>query len=208
MCKYYGYIRVSTNEQNTGRQENALKQYSDDNNIKFKCIFKDKKSGKDFNREQYQMLKENIKAGDILVIKELDRLGRNMEMIKEEWNDFVRIGVNVIILDNPELSTLNKSDLEKKLIGEIVFSLLSYLAEKERIKIQTRVKEGIENAKINGTKSGKAIGRPVTTLPTEFKKYYDRWTNKEITGVEFAKLLQVGRTTLYRYIDLYKKRAD
>ena len=208
MCKYYGYMRVSTNEQNTGRQETALNEYGKENNIKFTKIYKDKKSGKNFERAEYQELKEKIKAGDILVIKELDRLGRDMDMIKEEWNELANKNVNVIILDNEMLSTLNKTDADKKLISNIVFEILSYLAQKEREKLVTRVKEGIQNAKKNGTKSGKPIGRPETELPKDFEKYYKKWTDKEIKGTEFAKLLQIGRATLYRYIDLYKAQNN
>jgi len=201
----YGYIRVSTQAQDTKRQEIALKEYAKENKIKYKAIYTDRQTGKNFDRLQYKMLKEQINPGDILVIKELDRLGRNMDKIKNEWNYFSKLNVSVVILDNPILTTLNKSDLEKRLISDIVFSLMSYLAEKERIKIVSRVKEGLQKAKEYGTKSGIPIGRPGIVLHKDFEKYYRQWQLKKITAIEFSKLLGIHRSSLYRHINFYKE---
>ena len=131
MKKLYGYARVSTREQNLDRQIEELKKYG----IEERDIITDKQSGKDFNRNGYKTLKESLlRKGDTLVIKELDRLGRDMEQIKQEWRALEEAGINLIVLDNPILNTEGKTDLEKKLISNIVFELLSYMAEKERQK--------------------------------------------------------------------------
>ena len=123
MKKLYGYARVSTREQNLDRQIEELKKYG----IEERDIITDKQSGKDFNRNGYKTLKESLlRKGDTLVIKELDRLGRDMEQIKQEWRALEEAGINLIVLDNPILNTEGKTDLEKKLISNIVFELLSY----------------------------------------------------------------------------------
>ncbi|MDZ5149285.1 recombinase family protein, partial [Clostridium perfringens] len=149
MKKLYGYARVSTREQNLDRQIEELKKYG----IQERDIITDKQSGKDFNRNGYQTLKESLlRKGDTLVIKELDRLGRDMEQIKQEWRALEEAGINLIVLDNPILNTEGKTDLEKKLISNIVFELLSYMAEKERQKIRQRQAEGIKIAQEQGKK--------------------------------------------------------
>ena len=125
--KLYGYARVSSKEQNLDRQIEALKEYG----VNERDIITDKQSGKDFNREGYKTLKEQLlRSGDVLVIKELDRLGRNMAQIKEEWNDLQAKEINIVVIDTPILNTEGKSNLEKPLISNIVFELLSYMAEK------------------------------------------------------------------------------
>ena len=121
----YGYARVSTKEQNEDRQIETLTKFG----VEKKYIKVDKASGKDFNRPKYQLLKNEIlRTGDTLVIKELDRLGRNMEEIKKEWQDLSNMGIDIVIIDSPILNTDNKTDLEKNLISNIVFELLSYMA--------------------------------------------------------------------------------
>lgn len=200
MNKSYGYVRVSTKEQNLDRQLYAMNEYEQSNCIKFDKIFKDKRSGKNFNRKDYQLMKEVIKTGDTLVIKELDRLGRDMDGIKAEWNELSAKGVQIVIMDCEMLSTKGKSDIEQKLISNIVFELLSYMAQKEREKLQIRVKEGLARAKAKGVK----LGRPSRTLPDNFEKYYRKWKSKEINQDEFAKLLNTCRMTIYRYIKFYE----
>ena len=128
----FGYARVSSQEQNLDRQIQALSKYGIDE----RDIITDKISGKDFNRQGYVMLKTQIlRRGDTLAVKELDRLGRNYEQIKDEWRELQQSGIDIVILDMPILDTREKSDLEKSLIANIVFELLAYLAEKERCKI-------------------------------------------------------------------------
>ena len=198
MKNIYAYIRVSTKEQNTDRQHEALKQYAESNNIEYRTIFEDRASGKDFERPQYKILKETVNTGDTIIIKELDRLGRNFMDTPKELQYFFERGIKVIILDTPLVSTGdNKLDYT---INNMLINFLSYIADKEREKIQGRVIEGLRNAKAKGIK----LGRPGRTLPKDFKKYYSKWKDSEITGVEFAKLLNISRATLYRHIKEYE----
>ena len=198
MNNVYAYIRVSTKEQNTDRQQEALKEYAATSSIKYKAIFEDRASGKDFDRSQYIALKEIVKPGDTIIIKELDRLGRNFMDTPKELQYFFERGIKVIILDTPLVSTGdNKLDYT---INNMLINFLSYIADKEREKIQCRVIEGLKNAKDKGIK----LGRPTRSLPKEFNKYYSKWKNKEVTGVEFAKLLNISRATLYRHIKEYE----
>lgn len=189
--KIFGYARVSTKEQNLSRQIEAIKNYGVDE----RDIFTDKESGKDFNREQYILLKKMLRLGDTIVIKELDRLGRDMSGIKSEWNYFLENGINIIILDMPILNTTNKSNLEKKLISDIVLSLLSYLAEKERMKIRERQKEGIAIAKADG----KYKGRKKKTI-NGFTEIYNEWKNGKITALKACEKLGISSPTFYRRI--------
>ena len=199
---YYGYVRVSSREQNEGRQIDALKKYEVDKRVTFETIFIDKASGKNFERLQYKALKKLVLPGDVIVIKELDRLGRNedYEEIKKELIYFNNRNIKVVILDLPVFNIDDPS--LNKLLNNLVIELLSYIAHKEREKIIQRVNEGLKRAK----QQGKKLGRPKRTLPKEFEKYYIKWQSKEINGVEFAKLLNISRTTLYRYIKLYRSK--
>ena len=196
--KTYGYVRVSTREQNTDRQHEALKEYVTANNIKFDVTFEDRMSGKNFNRPQYNALKEIAVKGDTIIIKELDRLGRNYIDTPKELQYFFERGIKVIILDTPLIAT-GDTKLDYT-INNMLIGFLSYIADNEREKIQSRVKEGLINAKAKGVK----LGRPERVLPKDFKKYYIKWKAKEVTAVEFAKLLNVCRMTLYRYIKEYE----
>ncbi|MCD3234308.1 recombinase family protein [Clostridium botulinum D/C] len=204
MKKIYGYLRVSTLEQNTGRQREALKRYEKENNIKIDCIFEDKASGKNFNRPQYKVMKELAKKGDTIIVKELDRLGRNYDEIKAELSQFNLLGIKIVILDLPIMNV--EDDTLNSLLNNLVIELLSYIADRERIKIVSRIREGLKNAKQNGTKSGKNIGRPSITvdeLPKDFEKYYKKVIKKQITKNDMAKILGISRMTLYRYIKMF-----
>ena len=199
MNKFYGYIRVSTQNQDIKRQEISIDNYCKKNNINLETVFIDKATGRNFKRSQYDLLKNTVKPKDTIIIKELDRLGRDMEGLKDEWNYFINRDINLIIIDMPILNTDNKNQLEKRLISDIVFTLLSYLAEKEIENRSQRVKEGMKIAKEKGTE----IGRPnfeVEDLPYNFVKYYDMWSKKLITATEFSRLVNVSRSTIYRYI--------
>lgn len=191
--KIYGYARVSTKEQNLDRQLLVLKEFG----IKERDIITDKQSGKDFNRKGYLTLKENLlREGDTLVIKELDRLGRNYDEIKQEWHDLEGIGVDMVVIDTPIVNTKGKSDLEKKLISNIVFELLSYMAEKERLKIKQRQAEGIAAAKAKGKK----FGRPAIEYPSNWNEVYGAWKNEEITAVKAMELLQLKKNSFYKLV--------
>ncbi|KEH87230.1 resolvase [Clostridium novyi A str. BKT29909] len=193
MNKTYGYCRVSSREQNLDRQTKALVKYGVDE----RDIITDKASGKDFNRQGYITLKEQLlREGDTLVIKELDRLGRDMEMIKEEWHDLISKGINIIVIDTPMLNTTNKTDLEKNLISNIVFELLAYMAEKEREKIKQRQREGIATAKNKGVK----FGRPSIEIDDNFKNIYKQWKDGKIKAVEAMELTGLTKATFYRKV--------
>ena len=197
MKKTYGYARVSSKEQNLDRQIQALKEY----NVNERDIVTDKQSGKDFNREGYNTLKNSLlREGDILVIKELDRLGRNMDQIKKEWHDLERLGINIVVIDNPILNTAGKTDLEKKLISNIVFELLSYMAQKERDKIRQRQREGIKAAK----EKGKHLGRPKAEYPSNWNEVYEGWSKGKYTGVKAMELLDLKKNTFYKLVHDYE----
>lgn len=195
--KTFGYARVSTKEQNLDRQIEVLRAYG----IADRDIITDKQSGKDFNREGYATLKNSLlREGDILVLKELDRLGRDMEQIKDEWNQLIKAGVDIVVLDTPILNTTNKGNLEKSLISNIVFELLSYMSEKERQKIKQRQAEGIAIAKSKGVK----LGRPTVKYPSDWEKVYKLWKNKEITAVKAIELLQLKKNSFYKLVKDYE----
>lgn len=193
MKKIYGYARVSSKEQNLDRQIESLKRYG----VEERDIITDKQSGKDFNREGYITLKNSLlREGDILVIKELDRLGRNMDQIKQEWQELEKLGVNIVVLDNPVLNTEGKTDLERKLIGNIIFELLTYMAQKEREKIKQRQREGIDAAKA----LGKHLGRPRAIYPDNWSEVYPKWKKGEIKAVEAMELMGLKKNTFYNLI--------
>jgi len=196
--KTYGYIRVSTKEQNLDRQREAMLDYG----VNERDIIEDKQSGKDFNREGYQTLKNSLlRQGDTLVIKELDRLGRNMDMIKTEWHELQNMSIDIIVLETPILNTKSKSDLEKKLISNIVFELLSYMAEKERLKTRARQAEGIANAKKNGKYKGRK-----KIINENFVPVYKQWKAGNITAVKAMEELGMKTNTFYRRVKEYEAK--
>jgi DNA invertase Pin-like site-specific DNA recombinase len=187
----YGYIRVSSKEQNPARQEDALLKAG----VEKDYIFMDKLSGKDFDRPEYQLVKRLLKEDDVLFIKDLDRLGRNHRMIKEEWKEITMdIGADIVVLDMDLLDTRKFKNGMEELISNIVLELLSYMAEKEREKINKRQAEGIKKARQNGIH----LGRPKIEVDN-FEYYYDQVYNKEqMTAVEAMEELDVSKSTFYR----------
>lgn len=199
----FGYIRVSSKEQNPERQIKALKDYEKE--LKNENIYMDKQSGKNFNRKEYQELKKILRQGDTLIVKELDRLGRNKEMIKDELDWLNDKGVRVKILNIP--TTLIELPEENawviKMVNNILIEVLGAIAEEERIKIRERQKEGIAIAK----KQGKYKGRKPKELPKNFPSLYNRWKEGSITAVEFTKLLGYkSRNTTYKKIRQYEEK--
>lgn len=192
--RMFGYARVSTTDQHLDRQIEALLKYG----VAERDIITDKFSGKDFNRKGYLTLKEHIlRSGDILVIKELDRLGRNYEQVKDEWRELQKLGVDIVIIDMPLLNTAEKSNLEKSLIANIVFELLAYTAEKERQKIKVRQAEGIKVARSKGIH----FGRKKTEIPKNFSEECRKWLNGEQTAIETMRRLGVKKTTFYKLVN-------
>ena len=193
----YGYIRVSTKEQNIDRQLNCMYTQGLDS----KNIFIDKQSGKDFDRNEYQKLKNMLKSGDLLIIKSIDRLGRNYDMIIEEWRTLVNIlNVDIQVLDMPLLDTRAEGrNLIGKFISDIVLQILSFVAENERDNIKLRQAEGIRIAK----EKGKHLGRPKIILPNNFKNIANKYKNKEITLAEALSALNMNRSSFYKNLKSY-----
>jgi len=205
--KIWGYVRVSTREQSCERQRSEIEAYAVANGLKIDRIFEEKASGKNFDdRPIWQSLKlTTMRAGDIMVITEIDRLGRNYEQIKDEYREIEKLGVDIVVLENDLLSTRGKTDLERKLISDIVFSLLSYVSEKERQKLRSRQAEGIAIARAAGKYRGR---KPISVPADEFDRVYTRWKNKEITAVKGMKLLGVKRDVFYRLVREQREREE
>lgn len=187
----YGYARVSSTDQNEDRQLIALHQAGVDD----KFIFIDKQSGKDFNRPQYQKLLRKLKAGDLLYIKSIDRLGRNYEEIQVQWRILTKEkGVDICVIDMPLLDTRRGKDLVGTFLSDIVLQVLSFVAENERNNIRQRQAEGIAAARARGVH----LGRPVKEAPADFDRIVKAWEKKEITMAEAMKMTGMSETTFYR----------
>lgn len=188
----YGYVRVSTKEQNEQRQVVALTSYG----ILPQNIYVDKQSGKDFERCRYKCLLRKLKKGDILVIKSIDRLGRNYNEILEQWRFITKQKcAAIVVLDMPLLNTQRNRDLTDTLIADIVLQLLSYVAQTEREFIRQRQAEGIALAKSNGVR----FGRPPMTRSEEFYTLQSLWKRKEISAREAARRLCISHKTFLRW---------
>ena len=190
----YAYIRVSTKHQNIDRQFEEIKALGIDD----KYIYIDKESGKDFDRTNYQKLIKKLKKDDLLIIKSIDRLGRNYHMILEEWSSITKtIGADIKVLDMPLLDTrIEGKNLVGKFISDIVLQVLSFVAENERINIKQRQAEGIRIAKEKGVK----FGRPKATLPPNTNDILDKYINKELTNTIATQLICVSRGTFFRLV--------
>ena len=193
--KTFGYCRVSSTDQKEDRQLEAL-----DLGINERDIFVDKCSGKNFDRPQYQALKVQLREGDILVIKSIDRLGRNYKQICEEWREITReIKANIKVLDMPVLDTTRTEGLIGEVISDIVLQLLSYVAEQERAFIKQRQAEGIKLAK----EKGKRLGKPPIEYPENWDDVYKVWKSGAITAREAMKQLNLKPTSFYKLAKKY-----
>ena len=198
MGNLYGYIRVSTRDQNEDRQLIALRELK----IPEKNIFMDKQSGKDFNRPQYKRLVRKLKKDDLLYIKSIDRLGRNYAEILEQWRLLTQTkGADIVVLDMPLLDTRRGKDLMGTFLSDIVLQVLSFVAENERINIRQRQAEGIAAAKARGIR----FGRPPKPLPENFHQIYQQWKNGKITGTAAAKLCGMPLSTFRYRAEVYEK---
>lgn len=197
----YGYARVSTQHQKEDRQIEDLKKFGIDE----ENIFVDKKSGKDFEREEYQLLKQIMKRtqNNVLVIKSIDRLGRNYKQIQEEWREITQdLKTDVVVLDMPILDTRQYKDLLGSFISDLVLQVLSFVAEDERTRIRSRQKEGIEIAKAKGKK----FGRPRVEIPQNFEEEYEKWKNGEQTAKVTMDNLCLKRGKFYMFVREYEER--
>lgn len=190
----YGYARVSTRDQNEDRQIVALKEFpvADDH------IYLDKLSGKDFNRPCYKKLVRKLKEGDVMVIKSIDRLGRNYEEILEQWRVITKMKkADIVVLDMPLLDTRAKGkDLTGTFIADLVLQILSYVAETERANIRQRQKEGIAAARMRGIQ----FGRPRKRIPNEFWNIKLCWEEGKISSRQAAKQLNIAQNTFLRWV--------
>ena len=192
----YGYVRVSTREQNEDRQVMALENVG----VKRKNIFMDKQSGKDFERPMYLKMIKCLKKDDIIYIKSIDRLGRNYDDIIKQWRMLTKeIEVDIVILDMPILDTRYGKDLMGTFISDIVLQLLSFVAENERSNIRQRQQEGIVVAKARGV----VFGRPEKEVTENFHKMAEAWRNNEINATKAAKECEMAVTTFRRKTKAY-----
>jgi len=190
----YAYIRVSTKHQNIDKQYEEIKALDIDD----KHIYIDKESGKDFDRTKYQKLIKKLKKDDLLIVKSIDRLGRNYHMILDEWARITKtIGADIMVLDMPLLDTrIEGKNLVGKFISDIVLQVLSFVAENERTNIKPRQAEGIKVAKEKGVK----FGRPKVILPPNTNDILDKYINRELTNTIAAQLIGVSRGTFFRLV--------
>lgn len=187
----YGYARVSSKDQNEERQIVALVNAG----VSPKQVYIDKQSGKDFERKNYKRLVKRLKSGDTLIIKSIDRLGRNYDEILEQWRYLTKEKeVHIFVLDMPMLDTRTSKDLTGTFIADIVLQILSYVAQTEREFIHQRQAEGIAIAREKGV----SFGRPPRDLPEEFPELVAKWRSKEIPLQHILQICNISETTFYR----------
>ena len=188
-----GYARVSTINQNEDRQIQELIKYG----VEEKRIYIDKQSGKDFHRPSYMKMLKRLKKGDVLVVKSIDRLGRNYREIQEEWRIIThKRNADIVVLDMPLLDTTRSKDLLGTFIADLVLQLLSFVAENERMNIRQRQAEGIAAAKARGVH----FGNPGKPLPPDFEIMVKKWRDKEISLSQALNNLSIGKTYFYEKI--------
>lgn len=193
MGNIYGYVRVSSREQNEDRQLISLKEMG----VPAENIFIDKQSGKDFNRPEYKKLMKSVRCDDVIYIHSIDRLGRNYEDILEQWRIITKEkGVDIVVIDMPLLDTRRGKDLMGTFLSDIVLQVLSFVAENERKNIRTRQAEGIAAAKARGVK----FGRPEMKMPENFKETVTKWEKGKITVKEILKMYEMSESTFYRKV--------
>ena len=198
MASVYGYIRVSSRDQNEDRQMIALKEVG----VAGRNIYLDKQSGKDFNRPQYKKMLRKMKKDDLLYIKSIDRLGRNYEEIQQQWRLLTKEkGIDIVVLDMPLLDTRRGKDLMGTFLSDIVLQVLSFVAENERTNIRQRQAEGIAAAKAKGIR----FGRPPSPLPENFHEVYQQWKSGKITGLAAAKACSLPMSTFRYKAEVYEK---
>ena len=195
--KTFGYVRVSSTDQNEDRQIIAMNAKG----VAPRNLYIDKQSGKDFARPQYQKLIRRLKPGDLLYILSIDRLGRNYQEIQEQWRILTKIkNVDICVIDMPLLDTRTAKDLMGTFIADLVLQILSFVAENERVNIKKRQEQGIAAAKARGVR----FGRPEKPLPADFSDIVRKWERKEIDINEVLRLCNVSDTTFYRRLREYR----
>lgn len=195
--KIFGYVRVSSADQNEERQLKAMRQMG----VQQDHIFVDKQSGKDFIRPQYTKLTQKLQQGDLLYLLSIDRLGRNYKEVQEQWRMLTKeIGVDICVIDMPLLDTRTGKDLMGTFIADLVLQILSFVAESERDNIRKRQEQGIAVAKAKGVK----FGRPKIKVPLEFPEIVAEWERKEISFDEALEKSGLSQSTFYRKLRGYR----
>ena len=193
----YGYVRVSSTDQNEDRQIIAMRE----NNVPEKNIFIDKQSGKDFERPQYKKMLKKLRAGDLLYILSIDRLGRNYEEIQRQWRYLTKeIGIDICVIDMPILDTRPYKDLLGTFISDLFLAVLSFVAENERDNIKKRQAQGIAAAKARGVK----FGRPEKQLPADFPSLIKKWEKKQIPLQDILQRCGISESSFYRRLREYR----
>ena len=193
----YGYVRVSSVDQNEGRQLIALRKKA----VPDKNLFTDKQSGRDFDRPQYKQLIRKLKPGDLLYIQSIDCLGRNYEEIQRQWRIPTKeIGVDICVLDMPLLDTLRGGDLMGTFIADLVLQILSFVAQNERENIKKRQAEGIAAAKAKGIQ----FGRPKVPVPADFVKIVGQWEKRQLSISDVLNQCGMSESTFYRKLRAYR----
>ena len=193
----YGYVRVSSTDQNEDRQMIAMKEKE----VPPNNIFTDKQSGKDFERPQYQKLLKNLKPGDLLYILSIDRLGRNYQEIQNQWRYLTKeIGIDICVIDMPILDTRPYKDLLGTFISDLFLAVLSFVAENERDNIKKRQAQGIAAAKARGVK----FGRPEKQLPDDFPDLVKQWEKNKVPLQEILQRCGISESTFYRRLREYQ----
>lgn len=200
----YGYIRVSDADQNEARQIKAMQiKAMQDAGVDERYILIDKQSGKDFNRPQYQILKNALREGDLLIIKSIDRLGRNYKEIMKEWQEITQdIKADIRVLDMALLDTTLHKDLLGTFISDLILQVLAYVAQQERDNIKQRQAEGIAIAKAQG----RLLGRPRIDYPENFEEIYTEWKAGNITAKKAMALTDLKTTSFYKLVKQYEGR--
>lgn len=197
--KIYGYVRVSTTDQNENRQMVALFEAG----VSKKNIFVDKQSGKSFDRPQYKKLVKKLKVGDLLYVLSIDRLGRDYEEIQNQWRVITKeMGADICVLDMPLLDTRQGKDLMGTFIADLVLQILSFVAQSERENIKKRQEQGIAAAKAKGVR----FGRPEIPIPENFDKLVKDWEKKRISIEEILRLCNMSEATFYRKLREHRIR--
>lgn len=197
MAKTVCYVRVSSKEQNLSRQIDEMKKLG----IEEKYIYEDKASGKNMDIIGYKYMKKSLEKGDLLVVKSIDRIGRNSKEIMKEWQKITHeLGADIKVIDMPLLDTTQHKDLLGTFVSDIVLQILAFVSENERANIRKRQAEGIAAAKARG----KHLGRPRKEIPREFPDLYKQWKKGEIMAIEFMKMVDMKKPTFYKKVKEYE----
>ena len=197
MAVAWGYVRVSSTDQNEERQLIALHEKG----VMDKNIFMDKQSGKDFNRPEYKRLLKKMKSGDLLYILSIDRLGRNYEEIQNQWRVLTKeMNIDICVIDMPLLDTRTCKDLMGTFIADLVLQILSFVAQSERENIRKRQEQGIAAAKARGVH----MGRPVKDIPDNFAELVGKWEKKRISLGDVLRECKISEATFYRRLREYR----